>query len=262
MEKKTEADIRDAGKLGTPAELGAPADEKRRRLAKAAFATPVLGALASKSALGAARQCSASVLASGNTSTPVDYLTCKGCSPGFWLKAVYQNPSAHECHWPCGISTTATVGTVLGIAPGFSGSDTDYNDIRDAMVNWTVDRLNADSKNDFRDAVKIIVGDNSQKDYANALFMFTRAAVAATLNAKTLGAAFGGLLDSNGGPLPSLTTITGYVNDVFNATDITSSQSQAGSRQALLHSSWDDGEETACSMFSNCNSSSMTCGEL
>ena len=60
-------------------------DLKRRSLAKVGLSAPVLMTLASRPAL--AKQCSPSVMASGNLSNPVDTTTCGACNTNQWLNA-------------------------------------------------------------------------------------------------------------------------------------------------------------------------------
>lgn len=62
-------------------------DLGRRGIAKAGVVAPVLMTLSSKSAFGLGRECTPSNLASGNLSSPVDYDTCGGCTPGYWGSA-------------------------------------------------------------------------------------------------------------------------------------------------------------------------------
>lgn len=256
MEKDTE---HNGKKLPAPSNA-LPADQRRRRLTQAALAGPVLGALASKSALGAARQCSASVLMSGNTSVEINYDSCGGCSPSFWLSAVFKNPGSHACHLPCGVDASTTVGDLLSLPsyPENGASDAYFGEIRNTLAARVISEMNASYKTDFRDDVKAIVGSNALKDYADVLFMFARAAVAAQLNASTLGAAFPALLDN---PLPSTATITSYINEVFGAADVPASALAAAARKDDLHASWDDTEEEACRMFGNC-AGSMDCGVI
>lgn len=256
MEKDTQ---RDEKELPARSDTSST-DQRRRRLAQAALAGPVLGALASKSALGAARQCSASVLMSGNTSVEINYDSCGGCSPGFWLNAVFKNSTSHACHLPCGVDENTTVGDLLhlGSYPENGKTDAYFGEIRNTIAARIISEMNASHETDFRDDVKAIVGSIALQDYADALFMFTRAALAAQLNALTLGANFPALLDS---AIPSTGTIAIYIGDVFGASDISASARAAASRKDDLHASWDDTEEEACRMFSNC-AGSDDCGVL
>lgn len=71
-------------------------DKNRRRLSKAAAASPILASLASPSVWG--QVCSVSGLQSGNTSIPGKHEECtgRGCTPGYWKN--------HYKVWPAGFS--------------------------------------------------------------------------------------------------------------------------------------------------------------
>lgn len=104
---------------------GTEIDQKKRSLAKAGLATPIVLTLASRPAL--AKQCSPSVMASGNLSDPVDLSTCGTCTNQQWLQAKQNDFAA------CGISDPANtplgqifsipaIHTPSGAAPIISGN--------------------------------------------------------------------------------------------------------------------------------------------
>lgn len=98
-------------------------DQTRRGLAKAGvIAAPVLMTLSSKSAFAVGRECTPSNLASGNLSSPVDYDTCGGCTPGYWGSA------PHADYPGAGYAKTDLFKTVFGYASALcsysGGADT------------------------------------------------------------------------------------------------------------------------------------------
>lgn len=81
MDRDNDIDKASASKLGETENV---TDASRRKLAKAALATPVLASLSSRPVWGA--YCSISGLQSGNTSVAGGPKPCEGsgCTPGFW----------------------------------------------------------------------------------------------------------------------------------------------------------------------------------
>jgi len=75
----------------------APVDKERRRISKAAVASPILASLASPSVWGTV--CSVSGLQSGNASHNNYECGGSGCTPGYW--------KTHPAVWPWGFSAGA-----------------------------------------------------------------------------------------------------------------------------------------------------------
>jgi hypothetical protein len=83
MNKSDHPESTDNPQANAPAE---PLNHARRRLSKAALASPVVASLMMRPAFGATEACSISGFMSGNTSPRPGGYTCEGygCTPGFW----------------------------------------------------------------------------------------------------------------------------------------------------------------------------------
>lgn len=212
-------------------------DKKRRKLAKAAIAAPILGSLASRPALGQGRICSVSVLMSGDASIPIDFDSCGGCSPGFWFTAALNN---HSCHLPPDINGSTTFGEKFNLLVVNTDPESEVERILNALIEYPFLGFNAANKNTFKNQF------SASKQTAAGLFMFARACAGAWLNAMTLGVTFPVLITS--GALHSKEDIEGMVDSVFNG-----NIAGAGSFQSELQLDWDNSEEETCSMFGACN---------
>lgn len=220
-------------------------NQKRRALSKAALAAPVLGALASRPALGQGRVCSVSVLMSGDASVPIDYNSCVVCSPGFWFSA----PSK-ECFWPIDINKTTVFGSAFTSSITSASNDPEIKAILDKLLVYPVGNFSADNKNDFKNQFDF---GNGRRKTASSLFMFCRAASAALLNVKTIGAMSPMLILNHS--LHSVTEIEAMVNKVFNgSSDLTKRQLRtlADGYASDLSADWGGSETTVCSMFGTC----------
>lgn len=240
-------DVQDTDANEAPNEAKVP-NQKRRALAKAALAAPVLGALASKPALGAARTCSVSVLMSGNTSVDTDWESCGGCSPGFWF-----NP-AKDCFLvDAGVTNSTTFGDPIVFNTVIIDPPTSlYDHILNVLTGWTLPVFNDDSKTLFVNAVASAYGSlltPEQKNIVKAIFQFARGVFCAWLNARTIGARFPFLIAT--GALHSIAQLQAMV-DALYADPAGYSAGSMITDMNDVYADWDYSEEVTCSMFGSC----------
>lgn len=126
--------------------LGDAVDSRRRRIAGAGLSAPVLMTLASRPAL--AKQCSASVLASGNLSDPVDTSTCGACTETQW----YYQPSNSRVWQSLGIDPD-----MMGCGGVFSIPSVDNNGTMEPICSATI-----------RDALQALVSVSSALRFRDA----------------------------------------------------------------------------------------------
>ncbi|RMG34771.1 MAG: hypothetical protein D6720_08545 [Gammaproteobacteria bacterium] len=262
MENKTQPDTRNIEKSGTP-------DEKRRRLTQAAIATPILGALASRPALGQGRQCSASVLMSGNASNiGIDYTTCTLCNPGFWL--IPGGGAAHQSCWAtAGINATDTVRTVftnvsqnytclpsdgsctLSDVTGGNNDEKSANIVREVMARWEVGQLDVTTfATEVANELNAVGLAPPTPDYAEPLFLFFQAAITALLNARVTPIKYPDLAPYfDGATYPSETSIRSDVAGVMNNLD----KSFIEGKTSDLEGSWAGSSTSECLLSGQCS---------
>lgn len=199
-------------------------DEGRRRISKAAIATPVLMSLASQPVLARGRECTPSAFASANPSRPVDFDTCRGCSPGYWHIGV--------C-WPLELDSKRH--TPFHAAFGYE---------RDAYDGYTYPHHGNGypSKQEILDVLDkpLIEFFPSTGLGSNALAKFVRAALAAMLNGYHAGVPFWS--DADADMAKSLMTT------LFPPAPMPGTYATADNHTLLRHASnwatwWDEGTE-------------------
>jgi len=203
---------------------GQQVSTSRRNFTKAGLlATPVLMTVASKPAWATVgRQCTVSVLMSGDGSIPIDWDSCRSCSPRYWH---------HESScW----STAGMAGnkrTTFGeFFVGSFNPDHFYNQERNTLNTPLEDLFPGGGPNE------------------NKFKLFARAATASYLDAMALGHLFGSNIPSN---IPTASNIQSMIAQVFftaraskpDTTNRDNRKSLANDKANFLATYYDEGSE-------------------
>jgi hypothetical protein len=191
----------------------------RRNFTKASLlATPVLMSVASKPVWATTgRRCTVSVLMSGDTSVPIDWTSCKSCSPGYWH------------HYKSCWSTAGMAGEKNTTFGAFFLGSFNQNHYYPAEL----EALNTPLSSFFPS-----VGGN------RPFMKFARAATASYLNAMAIGHLFGG-------NIPTAAQIQSLVSTIFytartskpSRQNLDSRRILAGQKASELATYYDEGSE-------------------